>query len=781
MLEALRPEDPQRVGRYQIMARLGAGGMGQVYLGRSPGARPVAVKVVRPDLARDGEFRRRFAREVEAARRVNGAFTAGVVDADPNGSPAWLATVYVPGVSLGEAVAEHGPWPARSTLVLGAGLAEALEAIHAADVIHRDFKPSNILLANDGPRVIDFGISVAGEASVLTHTGMVIGTPGFMSPEQLTGDHVGPASDVFSLGAILAYTATGIGPFGTGAPHALHYRAVHEQPDLASLPPELREVVSACLAKQPDSRPTVTSLLDRLAAAGGIAEEGRTSPATLLLTDPRWMPATVAELVQEHATRALPPAPSPQASSTAPTTPVQSLTGQPGPATIPDTGEPASGQQPATVATPTQHTPSSRPLITRRRTLLAAVGTAAAAFTGWRLLDDTSATPHTPRPSAATSSPSKTLPPGFLWEFTPGAADLSYPTVSDGVVYVCSDRTVYAVDAKTGKQVWKSTVGTGLSSPTVFGSTAYASDWEGGVVHAVDTGTGRKIWDFTIIGQLSSSPVVAGDVVYLGSKDGVLYAVDARTGKQIWRFFTGGGGAHPTLVGDVVCAGGDNGVLHAVNVRTGKQSWTVHTADVLASVPLTAVSDGIVYAKSTGADQVHAVNAKSGREIWTSDVVGYFSDTASALMASGRLLYAGNGNHSLFALERKSGKKAWEFTVETDAGMTPAAIADGVVYVTTHDFDGSQNGNLYSLDAKTGMRIWKFSPKGQISSPLIVGKVLCVCAWDGTLHAVDARTGKTVQKFTIGEGAWGPVAADGVVYVANKKKLYAVQPAVPQG
>ncbi|MBT2507630.1 serine/threonine protein kinase [Streptomyces sp. ISL-98] len=183
VFEALEPEDPRRVGRYRITARLGSGGMGQVYLARSPGGRPVAVKVVRPELARDGGFRLRFAREVTAARRVNGAFTAGVVDADPDGTPAWLATVYVPGLSLGEAIAGHGHWPAQSVLALGAGLAEALEAIHAAGVVHRDLKPSNVLLAADGPRVIDFGISVASEASALTSTGMVIGTPGFMSPE----------------------------------------------------------------------------------------------------------------------------------------------------------------------------------------------------------------------------------------------------------------------------------------------------------------------------------------------------------------------------------------------------------------------------------------------------------------------------------------------------------------------------------------------------------------------------------------------------------------------
>ncbi|WP_257581903.1 serine/threonine-protein kinase [Streptomyces sp. TLI_146] len=310
-LETLEPQDPRQAGRYRIVARLGSGGMGQVYLARSPAGRLVAVKVVRPELARDAEFRRRFAREVTAARRVSGAFTAGVVDADPDGSPAWLAVVYVPGVSLGEAISAHGPWPVRPVLALGAGLAEALEAIHAAGVVHRDLKPSNVLLAADGPRVIDFGISLAGEDSALTHTGMTIGTPGFMSPEQLTGRAVGPASDVFALGALLAYTATGVGPFGSGTPHALHFRAVYEQPSLDTLSPELRPVVAACLAKEPDERPTVAALLDRLTTMGGCGKGEETADVTVLLTEPGWMPDRIARLVREHTDASLPHTPPP--------------------------------------------------------------------------------------------------------------------------------------------------------------------------------------------------------------------------------------------------------------------------------------------------------------------------------------------------------------------------------------------------------------------------------------------------------------------------------------
>ncbi|WP_232835998.1 serine/threonine-protein kinase [Actinocorallia populi] len=187
-MEGLRPEDPRRVGVYQLVGRLGGGGMGQVFLGRSPGGRPVAVKVVRPEYGRNSEFRRRFAVEVEAARRVGGFHTAPVVDADPQALTPWLVTAYVPGPSLREAVEAHGPLPEPSVQVLGAGLAEGLAAIHACDLVHRDLKPGNVLLAEDGPRVIDFGIARALEATSETATGLTPGTPAFMAPEQARGD-----------------------------------------------------------------------------------------------------------------------------------------------------------------------------------------------------------------------------------------------------------------------------------------------------------------------------------------------------------------------------------------------------------------------------------------------------------------------------------------------------------------------------------------------------------------------------------------------------------------
>ncbi|MEH0548193.1 serine/threonine-protein kinase [Streptomyces sp. B21-105] len=300
-MEALKPTDPQQVGRYRISALLGAGGMGRVFLGRSPSGRLVAVKVVRAELAEDPGFRRRFAQEVAAARRVTGFYTAALVDADPDGSPPWLATAYVPGMALDQAVAAHGPWPVDPVRMLGAGLAEALEAIHAAGLVHRDLKPSNVLISADGPRVVDFGISVAAESTALTRTGTILGTPGFMAPEQLTGDPVTPATDVFAFGAVLTYAAVGTGPFGTGSAQSLNFRIAYEEPRLDRLPGPGLEIVARCLAKNPADRPAVGELIEELAQVAGV---GGYTPTEVVTEAAAWLPGQVARALSATLTGA---------------------------------------------------------------------------------------------------------------------------------------------------------------------------------------------------------------------------------------------------------------------------------------------------------------------------------------------------------------------------------------------------------------------------------------------------------------------------------------------
>ncbi|MEW2397417.1 serine/threonine-protein kinase [Streptomyces sp. NPDC046862] len=293
--QPLEAGEPTAVGPYRLLGRLGSGGMGRVYLGRSAGGRTVAVKIVHPHFALDEEFRARFRREVDAARRVGGAWTAPVLDADPEASVPWVATAYAAGPSLAGAVVGSGALPTHSVRVLGAGLAEALAAVHALGLVHRDVKPSNVLLTVDGPLLIDFGIARATDGTAsLTSTGVSIGSPGYMSPEQILGKGVTGAADVFSLGAVLAYAATGESPFPGDSSAALLYKVVHEEPELGSMEGELRELVRRCLAKEPAGRPSPEEVARALAPEGAAR-----------LVAAGWLPGPLVEQVGRSAVQLL--------------------------------------------------------------------------------------------------------------------------------------------------------------------------------------------------------------------------------------------------------------------------------------------------------------------------------------------------------------------------------------------------------------------------------------------------------------------------------------------
>src|SRR5689334_7205271 len=298
-MQPLGVDEPTTVGPYRLLGRLGSGGMGRVYLGRSAGGRTVAVKIVHPHFALDEEFRARFRREVEAARRVGGAWTAPVLDADPEAPVPWVATGYAAGPSLTAAVADGGALPVHSARVLGAGLAEALVAVHALGLVHRDVKPSNVLLTVDGPLLIDFGIARATDGTAsLTSTGVSVGSPGYMAPEQILGKVASGASDVFSLGAVLAYAARGRPPFPGDSSAALLYKVVHELPELGEpdgeLRGELRSVVESCLSKDPTARPSPSEVAHRLAPEGA---------ARLVVRG--WLPGPLVEQVGRSAVHLL--------------------------------------------------------------------------------------------------------------------------------------------------------------------------------------------------------------------------------------------------------------------------------------------------------------------------------------------------------------------------------------------------------------------------------------------------------------------------------------------
>ncbi|MES9520858.1 serine/threonine-protein kinase [Streptomyces capoamus] len=303
-MEKLGPGDPGRIGAYRLLARLGAGGMGNVYLARSDRGRTVAVKLVREELAAREEFRARFRQEVQAARRVGGYWTAPVLDADTEAAVPWVATGYVAGPSLQQVVGhDHGALPERSVRILAAGLAQALKDIHAAGIVHRDLKPSNVLVTIDGPRVIDFGIARARETATaggegLTRTGALIGSPGFMAPEQVRGDRITPACDVFCLGSVLAYAATGVLPFGgaDSGVHALMFRIAQEEPDLTGVPEGIADLVRDCLRKQPAGRPSLDAILERTGVEDTVTG-GRSR-------DP-WLPGSLVAQLGRHAVRLL--------------------------------------------------------------------------------------------------------------------------------------------------------------------------------------------------------------------------------------------------------------------------------------------------------------------------------------------------------------------------------------------------------------------------------------------------------------------------------------------
>ncbi|MGC0331046.1 hypothetical protein RKD23_004036 [Streptomyces sp. SAI-170] len=272
-MDALRDRDPAHIGAYTLLARLGAGGMGQVYLARSPGGRLVAIKMIRDEITDHPEALARFRREVETVRAVRSAYTANLIDASLDAAPYWLATEYVAGPTLARAVDQWGALPADSALRLFAALAEALASVHGYGVTHRDLKPQNVILSPQGPLLIDFGIARGAADTALTQTGLAPGTPGYTAPEVMISNQVGPAADVFALGATLAHAATGRPPFGAGPTHAVSYRVVHEGIDIEGVEPGLAALISACVAKDPAERPSLDAVIARCAVTSALAED----------------------------------------------------------------------------------------------------------------------------------------------------------------------------------------------------------------------------------------------------------------------------------------------------------------------------------------------------------------------------------------------------------------------------------------------------------------------------------------------------------------------------
>ncbi|MER5220695.1 serine/threonine-protein kinase [Streptomyces flaveus] len=765
MAQPLENSDPRQVGPYRIMGRLGAGGMGRVYLARSPGGRAVAVKTIRPEFTDDPEFRQRFAREAVAARAVSGAFTAAVVDADPYGDPPWLATVHVAGISLDATIARHGPLPESSVLALGAGLSEALQAIHAAGLVHRDLKPSNVLLAPDGPKVIDFGIAISAGSSSLTRSGVVVGTPAFMSPEQLTGGRAGTPADVFALGSVLVYAACGEGPFSSSPGAGIGFGVVHDEPDLSAVPEGLRPLLAHCLEKDPARRPTVAELLTEFAhrilpsptaAYGQYGQYGKDT-VTFALHGGAWLPAPVAASVRRAEEAGM----GRQVSPTGPR-PATAGVGGAGVAVDPRLPQEPSGPTagaPEALRTPTAASPGA-PRYSGSGAPGPVPPSGPPTWTDARLRPQ----PSPPGPSGSGPLPTGgplpgggRFPTGGPLPGGEGDRDPGTPTRRRVLIALTGAGAVAALGAGSyllglGDQddSDKSTGNDPLNDP------------------AADPTPGKRRWAYSTGGAVAPALLTAGGLVYAGSKDGSMYALDAETGKRRWAFPTGNGVyTCPAVAGGLAYFGSADYQLYAVDVKTGDQRWQFSARGEVNSSPVAA--GGVVYAGSDDG-RLYAVGARSGDRKWAFAAEGRIR--SSPVVAWGKV-FVGSEDSRLYGIDAATGERAWAFDTDGDVKSSPA-IADRVVYA------GSYDGNLYAVNCDTGERLWTFATRGGVgSSPAVSDGVVYVGSDDGNLYAVDALTGKQRWKFTIGSIVYSsPTVLGDAVYVGSKNgNLYAVQKA----
>ncbi|GEB47915.1 protein kinase domain-containing protein [Streptomyces cacaoi] len=746
------PEDPKQVGPYRILARLGAGGMGSVYLGRSRSGRVAAVKVVRPELADDPEFRRRFEREAAASQQVNGAYTAAVVDADPTARTPWLATAFVRGTPLTEAVAAHGAWPERSVVALGAGLAEALHAIHLAGVVHRDLKPSNILLAPDGPRVIDFGISVMGDATALTQSGVILGSAGFMSPEQVLGQRIGPASDIFALGAVLTFAATAVGPFGTGTLPVLCFRTAYEAPDLSRLPRSLAEVVSRCLSKDERQRPTAAALLDQLAQDAGGSDD-----IASVLAGNDWVPAPVAATIA--ALPEVPHVPLPSLSEE------ETRTGAPGagPAASSDGSLPASAQGNSPKESTGRGTPT-------RRWLLLSGGAAVAGalgITGWQLRDNGGSTAGD-RSGGLGSTESR-------WMRKIRGGDNSDPELlpPDKLLYTDDSRLV-AVRTTDGKREWAYRIDN--TSEFMGGTGKFAYMAMPNRIEAVDVSKGRKAWGrfFPMVTD-SSDPLVTefdNDVVCLAG-EGNLFLLSASTGESIKERKIGGDEAGATV--DLVLNSGTvyvrtEQILHTMDSRTGKERWRRSLTD-LSSTPV--IADGKLFIVI--GNRLYALGTRTGGEHW--NVIAGRGASAAGDVRDFDLAVAGGlacvmTEQELQAFDANTGRKKWNLRLPYPDGVAVHYIPQfGMMLI-------SSPADIRAVDPKSGKVTWTFKMAVEVgSSRARTVDGVTYIGGDSVMHALDTKSGEKKWEFTADgkRPVSTPVASRGTVYFRSDTALYAVE------
>ncbi|MGW7576771.1 protein kinase domain-containing protein [Streptomyces sp. NPDC054765] len=723
-------EHPEYAGQYRLEARLGSGGMGVVHLARSSSGRLLAVKVIHAEYAQDPEFRGRFRQEVAAARRVSGAFTAPVVDADPDAGRPWMATLHIPGPTLSDHVKRNGPLAVEEVRRLAAGLAEALRDIHRAGVVHRDLKPGNVLLATDGPKVIDFGISRPSDSEMRTETGKLIGTPPFMAPEQFQRPReVGPAADVFALGSVLVHAATGRGPFDSESPYLVAYQVVHDAADLAGVPTELVSLIESCLAKDPADRPTPGALMELLRTD---APQG--APPGPPLGAPLGAPLGVplgAPLGRPLPDGALPELRIPEQRQPEQRQPEQKTTQVRAPAPVAsptDAGPPAG---PARHATPGHPAGPRRPARSRARrwplwAALALVVTGAGAYAGVQALS----------PGGTGQDPALQIRPSYAgrtdfhpWRTTlverPKGhdAEMPYCTAGSGALF-CAQSGVQAarLDPGTGHPAWRRTdkgakgknAAKDAASPTppvLSGGLLYVFSPDGKHLTALDpsaAGQGATRWTKNVSGYEGETRIV-GNRILLTAADGTVTALDSTTHRQRWhkRFpghrlplFSSFGDAHTAYAAEATPDGTGTQVT-AIDPAGGRVRWTRQLPGTLA--PAGTGTSGALYLTSTDPTMAYRTTA----------VVRYDPATGQtrrlpltapldqvAAVVHGETVYLLAEGGALQAV----GQRKWDTETSVSRGSAPVVSGDRL-YFTAAD------GRLLAVDTRSGGLLGQTPPR----------------------------------------------------------------------
>ncbi|MFF7748633.1 PQQ-binding-like beta-propeller repeat protein [Streptomyces sp. NPDC007971] len=771
MVDQLTQHDPRRIGPFEVLGRLGAGGMGLVYLARSASGRRVAIKTVRTELAEDQLFRVRFTREVEAARAVSGFYTAAVVDADPRAAVPWLATAYVPAPSLEEIVNDCGPLPAQAVRWLAAGVAEALQSIHGAGLVHRDLKPSNVLVVEDGPRVIDFGIASGVSNTRLTMTNVAVGTPAYMSPEQAKDSRsVTGASDVFSLGSMLVFAATGHPPFHGANPVETVFMLLREGPDLTGLPDELRPLIEVCMQMEATGRPSPADLQAQLAPHlfGSGSDDSGTASA--------WLPEKAVALIESR--RGGRPAAKPAPVSSGPRSGGRSA------APPPPSYDPAI---PASAPVGAVGAPDTGPV--------RLAGAQVPIGPGPRVADARAAAVKAPPPEAGLvaswsrprpgvngadpagppvpAAPPETATGWRPWRFRMSNDVWGTPSVDGDLVYVNSFE-VHALDVGTGRRRFKTR--DVAWSMAVADGRIHASD--GPTLFALDAREGTDLWRLSTDSWVYSLQADHGTVV-TGTRGGGVQAWEAANGQKLWEISGCQTDFESPEAGPAVHDGTvyvwQDARLRALEARTGEERWSYPIGDAASCggvpVRIAPAPDGYVYLSA--GTRVLAVDVASGMVRWHFEAPAVFlcpPAYAPGPAVTGGGIYLADYLGTVYALDATDGRDRWRIATEARSSIEPVLVAAGHVHV------GSGKG-LYTLDAVTGTPKWRFQAGGDVvGAPSVAEGRIHFGSSDHLLYTLKADDGRLRWKLaTGGEITGSPVVKDGVVYACSKDRcVYAL-------